>query len=196
MEEVRRLRAAGKTEMISPVPTWDLTREEVKARTGDSRDYIWFLYSPERLFERASVVIEEALRGYGQVVETMFAKLAPHMPLAATLPCRLLCYFEPERGIRRAPSASCYFEPLLAGEENSAEIVLGEGPSWEECGPYLVSRTAALRPEARGWLRPIRRRVDESLLLDLTPVTRTLYDWLWRDLRYAEWVRSMNPWLS
>lgn len=196
VEEVRRLRVAGKTEMISPVPTWDLTREEVRARTGDSRNYIWFLYSPERLFERACVVIEEALRGYGQVVETMFAKLAPHMPLAAMLPCRLLAYFEPERGSRRAPSASCYFEPFVAGGENTAEIRLGEGPSWEECGPYLASRIAALRPEAMGWLLPIRLRVDESLLLDLTPVTRTLYHWLWDDLRYAGWVRRMNPWMS
>jgi hypothetical protein len=196
VEEVRRLRAAGETEMISPVPRWDLTPEEVKARTGEDPNYIWFLYSTERLFERASVVIEEALRGYGQVVESMFAKLAPHMPLAATLPCRLLCYFEPERGIRRAPSASCYFEPLLAGEEIAAEIMLGEGPSWEEFGPYLASGIDALRPEARGWLRPTSRRVGESLLLDLTPVTRTLYDWLWRDLRYVEWVRKTNPWMS
>ena len=35
VEEVGRLRAAEEIEMISPVPTWDLTREEVRARTGD-----------------------------------------------------------------------------------------------------------------------------------------------------------------
>ena len=196
VEEVGRLRAAEEIEMISPVPTWDLTREEVRARTGEDQNYIWFLYSPERLFERACLVIEEALRGYRQVVETMFPKLAPHMPLAATLPCKLLGYFEPERGSRRAPSASCYFEPLVAGGESAAEITLGEGPSWEGYGPYLASGIAALRPEARGWLLPISRHVGENLLLDLTPVTRTLYDWLWRDLRYVEWVRKTNPWMS
>ena len=31
-------------------------------------------------------------------------------------------------------------------------------------------------------------------LFDSTPVTKTMYMWLWDDLRYAKWTDRMNPW--
>lgn len=195
VEEVRRLRAAGETEMASPVPIYDLPFEEVRQRIGEGEPiYIWDPYSDERLLERAQIVVEEALRGYTEIVETLFPKLAPHMPMAATLPVRMVGHLEVGRGARRMPDVSCSLEPLPFGAESLVEIQLGGRLSWDEYGSYLRRRIYAVRPEVAGWLTPIFRYVHAGPLLDLTPITRTIYSWLWDDLRYARWIDKPNPW--
>lgn len=196
VDEVRRLRAAGETEMTSPMPTFDLSAEEADEKRGDRETlYTWDLFSDEALRERALLVVEEALLGYERVVEALFPKLAPHMPMAATLPARLIGHLELNRGPMGDPNVSCWLDPLTEGSESSTEVHLGEGPEWEETTPYQDQRIAALRPAASGWLPPVRPYVTERMLLDLTPVTKTVHYWLWEDLEYAKWADGTNPWI-
>ena len=195
VEEVRRLSAAGETEMASPVPIWDLTSEEAREKIGeDGPVYGWDLYSDERLLERARIVAEEALQSYAEIIETIFLQLAPHMPMAATLPARLVGHLELRIGHLRSPDVHFYLDPLPTGERSVAELRLDTRTLWDEWGPYLRHRIAALRPEAAGWLPPISRPIPQDPLLDLTPVTRTVHYWLWNDLENAKWTERMNPW--
>jgi hypothetical protein len=196
--EVRRLRDLGETEMTSPVPIFDLSADEAKENVKKRHDeretlYTWDLYSDERLFERARLVVEEALWGYARNVENLFPKLASHMPIAATLPAKLVGHLELGRSERFGPDVSWYLDPLPADAESTAELRIGSTPSWEELDPYLRRRIASLRSQSAGWLSPVSDQLTS--LFDLTPVTKTVYKWLWDDLRYVKWTDAMNPWL-
>jgi hypothetical protein len=206
VEEVRRLRDEGETEipppvLPPPVPGFDLTIEEARERAGnDGTVYTWDLYSDERLLERARLVVEETLRAYAKTVETLLSKLAPHMPRAATLPCKLVGRLDPRRDDgRREPNVRWYLEPLPFGCESTSELSLGTSPDYwdeyDEYASYLRPKIASLRPQSAGWLAPQTGQLTSGQLFDLTPVTKTVHYWLWRDLWYAKWVASrLNPW--
>lgn len=186
--------------MLSPVPVFDLSVEEAKERVGsDEAMYTWDRYSDERLLERARLVVEEALRAYAKIVETLLPKLRPHMPIATTLPGRVVGSLDPGRnGKRVGPSVRWYMEPLPLGSESTSEISLGARPEYREeyegHASYLRPKIAALRPEAAGWLGPMIDQLHFDQLFDLTPVTKTARYWLWEDLNYAKWTDSMHPW--
>lgn len=200
VEEVLRLKDLGETEMLSPVPVFDLSVEEAKERVGsDEAMYTWDRYSDERLLERARLVVEEALRAYAKIVETLLPKLRPHIPIAATLPGRIVGSLDPGRdGKRVGPSVRWYMEPLPLGSESTSEISLGARPEYREeyegHASYLRPKIAALRPGAAGWLGPMIDQLHFDQLFDLTPVTKTARYWLWEDLNYAKWTDSMNSW--
>lgn len=203
--EVRRLRSLGESEMASPVPAEDLTFDEVneKIADGDSM-YTWDIYSEGRLLERARLVVEETLHAYAKVVETIVPTLRAHMPMAATLPGKIVGYLDIRSDSeRREPLVSWFVEPLPYGQENTSEISLETRPAgarpglWEEYDArawYLRPRIAALRPQAASWLAPVTEQLHSGQLFDSTPVTKTCRYLLWDDLRYAKWVTSMNPW--
>lgn len=166
--------------------------------------YTWDWYSDGRLLERARLVVEESLRAYAKVVERLVPTLRPHMPVAATLPGRIVGYLEvrEDKG-DMGPLVSWYMEPLPYGQENTSEISLETRPDearpdlWEEYdarASYLRPKIAALRPQAAGWLTPVTEQLHFGQLFDSTPVTKTCRHLLWDDLRYAKWVTSMNPW--
>jgi hypothetical protein len=201
VEEVRRLRDLGETEMTSPVPVFDPTIEEAREKAGDDETiYTWDLYSDERLLERARLVVREALQAYAKTVETLLPKLAPHMPMAATLPGKLIARLDPRRDVgRREPSVRWYLEPLPFGCESTSELSLGTSPDYwdeyEEYASYLQPKIASLRPQTARWLAPQTDQLTSGQLFDLTPVTKIVYYWLWQDLWYAKWVTSrLNPW--
>ena len=205
VEEVRRLRSLGESEMASPVPAEDLTFDEAREKVGDRKTmYTWDVYSEGRLLERARLVVEESLRAYAKVVESLVPPLRAHMPVAATLPGRIVGYLDArESNGDLGPMVSWYMEPLPAGYENTCEILLQSGPDetrpglWEEYderAAYLRPKIAALRPQAASWLSPVTEQLHSGQLLDSTPVTKTCRHLLWDDLRYAKWVTSMNPW--
>ena len=205
VREVRRLRDSGGSEMASPVPVKDLTFGDVREKIADGDSmYTWDIYSEGRLLERARLVVEETLRAYSKVVETIVPTLRPHMPMSATLPGRIVGYLDIRSDTeRREPLVSWYVEPLPAGHENTSEISLETRPAgdrpdlWEEYearASYLRPRIAALRPQAAGWLTPVTEQLHSGQLFDSTPVTKTCRHLLWDDLRYARWVTSMNPW--
>jgi hypothetical protein len=201
VEEVHRLRDSGETEMTSPTPVFDLTLEEAREKVGDGETtYTWDWYSDERLLERVRVVVEEALRAYAKTVETLLQKLAPHMPMAATLPGKLIARLDPGRDDGdREPSVRWYLEPLPFGCESRSELSLGTSldywDEYEEYASYLRPKIASLRPQSAGWLAPQTDQLIFGHLFDLTPVTKTIYYWLWQDLWYSKWVTSrLNPW--
>ncbi len=205
VEEVRRLRGLGESEMASPVPVEDLTFDDAKEKVGDGESmYTWDGYSEGRLLERARLVVEETLHAYAKVVETLVPTLRPHMPMAVTLPGRIVGYLDVRSDTeRREPLVSWYVEPLPPDHRNTSEISLetrpaGAGPDlWEEYdtrASYLRPKIAALRPRAAGWLTPVTEQLHSGQLFDSTPVTKTCRHLLWDDLRYAKWVTSMNPW--
>lgn len=200
VEEVLRLRDLGETEMLSPVPVFDLSAKEAKERVGsDGAIYTWDLYSDERLLERARLVVEEALRAYAKIVEKLLPKLRPHMPIATTLPGRVVGFLDPERdGKRMGPTVRWYMEPLPLGSESTSKISLEARPEhreeYEGYASYMRPKIAALRPGAAGWLGPMIDQLHFDQLFDLTPVTKTARYWLWEDLNYAKWTDSMNPW--
>lgn len=95
VEEVRRLRSLGESEMASPIPAEDLTFDEAREKVGDRTTmYTWDGYSDGRLLERARLVVEESLRAYVKVVERLVPALRSHMPVAATLPGRIVGYLD------------------------------------------------------------------------------------------------------
>ena len=205
VEEVRRLRDSGENEMAPPVPAEDLTSEEAREKVGDAESmYTWDWYSDGRLLERARLVAEESLRAYSKVVETIVPTLRPHMPMAATLPGRVVGYLDVHSDFeRREPLVSWYVEPLPYGQESTSEISLETRPEearpglWEEYdarASYLRPKIATLRPQAASWLTPVTEQLHSGQLFDSTPVTKTCRHLLWDDLRYAKWVTSMNPW--
>lgn len=205
VEEVRRLRDSGAAEMVSPVPAADLTVEEARERIGSGGTMFgWTLYSDDRLLERARLLVEEALRAYAETLETLLPTLKPHMPMAATLPGKVTGYLE---GLGRTgysgPRLNWYMEPLPAGSESVCELALETRPDeqrpepWEEYDEHAYRarpKIASLRPQAAGWLTPRTGALFSGQLVASTPVTKTVYIWLWDDLRYAKWADRTNPW--
>ncbi|QIN84651.1 hypothetical protein GBA63_19840 [Rubrobacter tropicus] len=205
VEEVRRLRDSGESEMASPAPIEDRTLDEARRAMGnDDTMYTWDWYSEGRLLERARILVQETLHAYAKVAETLVPALRPHMPMAATLPGRIVGYLDVRSDTeRREPLVSWYVEPLPPGYRNTSEISLETRPEaarpglWEEYdarASYLRPKIAALRPQAAGWLAPVTEQLHSGQLFDSTPVTKTCRHLLWDDLRYAKWVTSMNPW--
>ncbi len=205
VDEVRRLKDSGATEMTSPVPAEDLTLEEARENMGGSRTmYTWDWYSDGRLMDRARLLLDEALRAYSRTVETLLPTLRPHMPMAATLPGKITGYLELNKEHeRREPRVRWRMEPLPLGSESSSELSIetrsdeARPDLWEEYDEYahyVRPKIASLRPQAAGWLAPQTGTLIFGQLFNSTPVTKTVYMWLWDDLRYAKWTDRTNPW--
>jgi hypothetical protein len=155
--------------------------------------------------ERARLLVDEALRAYAKTVGTLLPTLKPHMPMAATLPGKVTGYLELGKdGGRLGPRVSWYMEPLPFGRENASELSLETRPDdarpeyweeYEEHAYYARPKIASLRPQAVGWLAPQTGALISGQLFDSTPVTKTVYKWLWDDLRFAKWTDRMNPWM-
>jgi hypothetical protein len=127
------------------------------------------------------------------------------MPIATTLPGKVTGYLEGlgnDAGYS-GPRVSWYMEPLPAGSESVCELSLETRPDevrpelWEEYDEHAYRarpKIACLRPQAAGWLTPQTGALVSGQLFDSTPVTKTVYMWLWDDLRYAKWTDRTNPW--
>ncbi len=184
INEVERLKAEGAHELTDPWPTAD--------RDLAGGGWIWDMYTPERMLERASAVYSGALEGYSRMVEKWFPSLAPRLRIAATLPARLIGDIKlppEEKDSHVGPSLRWYLEPLPAGSETIVEFGLRE-PSGEIDLPSLLARLRAVRPMASEWIYP----TVHYAILDVfhgNSATELAYDWLWHDLQDVSWVRGM-----
>lgn len=190
--EMRRLRAAGVTEMPPPWPTPDRWDDPELRHTETGSVYVWEPYSPEALLAKVRIVLEGAFEGYRRFVEEYFGQLAPHMQIAATLPARLtgtLILSHIDTRMDRSPYVAWYLDPLPPGSTNETRIEIGKERATREHMLGVLDRVHMMRPEAAGWISAPEYATGKFFWQ--TPATELAYELLWKDLKRISWVDGM-----
>ncbi|OIQ10581.1 DUF4062 domain-containing protein [Neomoorella thermoacetica] len=185
--EILRLRNLGELELRPPWPGPDL-----EPRAG----WVWEMYSDEQLLARTKAVYEGALKGYQQLVETWFSRLADQLDTWVILPARLVGnIIPPDRGKEWAgsPKIHWYLEPLPYGTQSYVDLTLGTGDASIK-DPLLIfnhlrAQSHKVRPGTMMWGR---FTIHHGILDIFEPsiATRLAYDWLWEDLSKISWVNG------
>lgn len=173
--------------LVPPWPAPDLTPH--------GSGFAWGLYSPERLRERVTAIYRAALDEYVRVVDRWFPSLRSRMPMAMTLPARVvgeLGYARPELGAVGEPWLAWRLEPLARLAQNDVAITLAPSPprGLPETDDELrreLDQLAAMRPEGKDWMAAFLRR-EALRVYHATPATDLLYRWLSDDLNKAGWL--------
>jgi hypothetical protein len=174
----------GETELVPPLPGPD------RLFGGG---FVWDPWTDARLLERTRAVYQLALAGYEHITDTLFARLAPWMQTAVTMPARLHGRLHPAdaaSGVFGGPTMTWWLEALPAGEDAQVAIELKhveDRDLWGAIGHELVMRARALRPRQAAWL-------DATLhsgfleIFEPPAAEELVYSWLWNDLKRIQWV--------
>ena len=190
--EYARLRDAGCAEITPPWPTEDRIDDPVVPENLGGGVYAWNLYHPETLRRRVRIIMEGALAGYRNLMGDNFPRLAPQMPVAATLPARLtgtLVMSHLDESPDRDPYLAWHLEPLEPGSNNGVKIDFGKDRFDEEELLGLANRTRLARPLAASWISPWEYAF--SGFYGKTPATDLAHKLLWDDLKAVSWVEGM-----
>jgi hypothetical protein len=194
--KLERFRLSGETEFCYLWPHPDQV-----SRGGKD----WEQYTPEQLRVRAKAVYKGALDGYQELVNVWFPRLKPNLQMAALLPVRfvgVIILREPDQSPwGNPPTIRWYLEPLPEGEPNDVDISFGEHDIFQTHAVQIRSasqKLQALRPESASWVSKTRCLSEyPPAIFGVTPVSKLVYSWLWKDLRRVSWVKIVpgdNPW--
>ncbi len=179
-KKIQELRASGAGGLAPPWPAADL-----ESHGG----WVWDPYSPEQLLARTSAVYEGALRGYRQLVEGWFPRVASRLTVFATLPASVRGILFFDKGVHDfggGPVLQWLLYPV-AGEGDTASVSLRQ-----EQGGFFGPELTMLHQEASEQLRVLRphgswiQATAQGTVLevfDAAPATKLAYGMLHADLK-------------
>ena len=174
----------GQTELVPPLPGPD------RLFGGG---FIWDPWTESRLLERTRAVFQLALAGYEHITDTLFARLAPWMQMAVTLPARLHGRLHPAEavgGVFGGPTMTWWLEALPAGEGAQIAIEIErveDRDLWGAIGHQLVMRARSMRPRQAAWL-DVTLHSGFLQIFESPAAEELVYSWLWNDLKRIQWV--------
>lgn len=150
--------------------------------------------SPEILLAYTADIYQGAIKGYQQLVNTLFPKFLPRLQLASILPARPVGVVVPPNQGSGSVSVSWYWEPLPAGSQSGVDFRLGDRPISGD-DPRFQSALNQLRslPPHGLMYHSINIRTESTLTKfwhGSNPVTELVYQWLWEDLKKISWVKG------
>ena len=139
----------------------------------------WDIYSPERMQERLTSVLNGALGIYGDVVSSWFPAIGRKCEIFSLMPVRLVAHLETDRS-NRGPVYAYYFQALGEGESSCAEVHLGSVEHEE-----LVERAGDA--QSTSTVHVYSSVVD---IFGRRPATGNALRWLSRELSELKWTTT------
>lgn len=157
-------------------------------------NWVWSVYSDERLYLRTIKIYEEVIRGYKELVEVLFPTLKNRLRNYKLYPFVLKGEFKKpsSNGIRNSgPGLRWHLEPLSLEYTDfilDIEISNIDRDEFNENNFYEIDKKIKeFRPNDCAWLSASRT----SQVLDIfgdSPITDTIYKWLEEDLKSINWI--------
>ncbi len=151
-----------------------------------------------------------AFEGYQQLVNALYPKFLPKLPLASILPARLVGVIVPPTSSSNSVTWSWYWESLPEDSSSEVKFELRDYPLSEQ-EPNVQSaleKIQSLYPQWRQRFSVKPQSISSSTspisnILGSYPVTRLAYQWLWEDLKQVGWIphncnfdsNNPHPWL-
>jgi hypothetical protein len=191
-EELRMASDDGEHEISPPVPGADVR--------NPSHGIVGAFFSDDRLVEVATVMYEQALLAYQDIIACSFGSVRDRLALAVTLPAVFNGRINPndheEAGFHHIPTLTGYFDPLPAGQRSGVQMSISRArEEWDaevQVSRETYDRLRALRPDAARWITSW----SGGGVFDLGvshPVSNLVYQWLWRDLSHAHITSGLQP---
>lgn len=157
-------------------------------------NWVWSVYSDERLYLRTIKIYDEVIRGYKELVEMLFPNLKNRLRKYKLYPFVLKGEFmKPKNnGIHASgPGLRWYLEPLPSECTDfmlDIEISKIDTDNFDDNHFYeLNKKIKEYRPDDYAWLGAMR--TDQVLdIFGDTPITDTIYKWLEADLKSINWI--------
>ena len=185
---IRTLEEKGLDRIIQPWPGPDVIFE-----TGCC---VWDLFTDQRLLERTSVIYQQSIEAYIQLVDTFFPALKNRLQTYNVFPAILKgqLVISKIKGMQGHPRLEWYLDPLPLNQKNRVDIELCE----ESTLPLMdrgelsagYDKLRRMRTECAEWIgyQSIGQLLDN---FQPDPVTETVYGWLWDDLKRISWVDGL-----
>lgn len=151
-------------------------------------------WTPNSLLSYATDVYQGAVEGYEQIVTTWFSRLVPKLPLAAIFPVQLVGVVVPPKSGSDEISIFKFWQPLPLNQSSGVNFSLSDHPISEDDSRWRAAQEQfrSLRPQTSMY-RTITFHSTSPLTsrwLGACPVTELVYQWLWKDLQRAGWVKE------
>lgn len=156
-------------------------------------NWVWSVYSDERLYLRTVKIYHEVIIGYKEIVETFFPVLKNRLRKYMFYPFILKGYFEKPKdiGIRSVgPVLRWHLEPLPPEKTDfilDIQIATKDSDDFNNIVYEVDKKIKEYRHDNCMWLSVTR--TDQALdIFGNTPVTDIIYKWLEKDLKLIDWI--------
>ena len=184
MDQLRRARSRGIAAFHVPWPGPD--QDSRGGRVGSN-------YSGDRLLLRTSIVYENALVAYRQIVQEWFLPLAPRLRTYVLMPLRVVGVVVPSTNGPGLidPLISWHFEPLSPDATSIVDFKIGQRDNFRPDSQFFKKQAtilAARRPGADRWI-PTTFHSGRLDIFSSRPFAELAYDWLSEDLKQIAWIK-------
>ncbi len=148
-------------------------------------NWIWSPYSPERLLERISLILNASMTEYISFVDIFFKPLAERLTTYRILPAKLTGYLD-----HLGAGLLWYFDPLPMNENSFTDLQLDKDKSrsdFYQKNKELHKRFKKMRPSLSRYFSS-RDQILGHEFFGPTPVTDLVYYWLKSDLSDISWI--------
>jgi hypothetical protein len=151
-------------------------------------------FTDEILLNYASYIFEGAVRGYEQIINSIFTKISSNLKLASFLPATMVAVVIPPRYNSGMITVGWYWEPLNSGNSSTVDIRISDLMISQNDARYKV----ALENFSSRYSKPLKYLEIKSISYErLThewfgnnPITEIAYKWLWEDFKKIGWVKD------